>query len=81
MAKETSFSLRSLLKKEKMKADRSNFIDWFRIVTIVLRREKRIFPKKHQSLNSLKLTPQERTSLSTPNELDVQMSLSRDYGS
>ena len=81
MAKETSFSLRSLLKKEKMKADRSNFIDWFRIVTIVLRREKRIFPKTHQSLNSLKLTPQERTSLSTPNELDVQMSLSRDYGS
>ena len=40
MAKETSFSLRSLLKKEKMKAYESNFIDWFRTVTIVLRREK-----------------------------------------
>ena len=41
MAKEMSFSLRSLLEKEKLKADGSNFTDWFRTVTIVLRREKR----------------------------------------
>ena len=40
MAKETSFSLRSLLEKENLKADGSNFTDWFRTVTIVLRREK-----------------------------------------
>jgi len=41
MAKETSFSLRSLLEKQTLKADGSNFTDWFRTLTIVLRREKK----------------------------------------
>ena len=41
MAKETSFSLRSLLEKEKLKEDGSNFTDWFRTLTIVLRRDKK----------------------------------------
>jgi gag-polypeptide of LTR copia-type len=41
MAKENSFSLRTLLEKEKLKPDGTNFTDWFRALTIVLRREKR----------------------------------------
>ncbi|XP_078151434.1 uncharacterized protein LOC144546757 [Carex rostrata] len=41
MAKETSFSLRSLLEKQTLKEDGSNFTDWFRTLTIVLRREKK----------------------------------------
>jgi hypothetical protein len=41
MTKEMSFSLRSLLEKEKLKEDVSNFIDWFCILTIILRRERR----------------------------------------
>ena len=41
MAKETSFSLRSLLEKEKLSTDGSNFMDWFHSLTIVLRHEKK----------------------------------------
>jgi transposase InsO family protein len=41
MSKESSFSLRSLLEKEKLKNDGSNFMDWHRTLRIVLRREKK----------------------------------------
>ena len=41
MTDKTSFSLRSLLEKEKLKSDGSNFMDWFRSVRIVLRQEKK----------------------------------------
>lgn len=41
MAKETSFSLRSLLDKEKLKNDGSNFLDWHRALRIVLKHEKK----------------------------------------
>ena len=40
MAKETSF-LRTLLDKEKLKNDGSNFLDWHRSLRIVLRHEKK----------------------------------------
>ena len=41
MAKENSFSLRSLLEKQTLNADGSNFTDWYRTLTIVLRQEKK----------------------------------------
>jgi gag-polypeptide of LTR copia-type len=40
MAKEPSFSLRSLLDKEKLKCDRMNVMDWHRNLRIILRHEK-----------------------------------------
>ena len=46
MAKEMNFSLRSLLEKDKLKVDGSNFTDWLRALTIVLRREKKDYVKK-----------------------------------
>jgi gag-polypeptide of LTR copia-type len=41
MAKESSFSLHSLFEKQTLKADGSNFTDWFCTLTIVLRRDKK----------------------------------------
>jgi hypothetical protein len=40
MTKEHSFSLRSLLDKEKLKCDGMNFMDWHRNLRIILRHEK-----------------------------------------
>jgi hypothetical protein len=40
MAKKPSFSLRSLLDKEKLKCDGMNFMDWHRNLIIILRHEK-----------------------------------------
>jgi len=41
MSDKSQFTLRSLLEKEKLKSDGSNFIDWYRNVRIVLRQEQK----------------------------------------
>ena len=40
MTKETNLSLRSLLEKEKLKSDGTNFMDWYCNLRIILRHEK-----------------------------------------
>ena len=41
MAKDFSFSVRSLLDREKLKNDGMNFMDWHRSLKIVLRHKKK----------------------------------------
>ena len=76
MAKETSFSLRSLLEKEKLKADGSNFTDWFCTVTIVLRREKKEYvlntPVPEQPKAEATVESVTKYTKHTEDELDVQ---------
>jgi gag-polypeptide of LTR copia-type/Zinc knuckle len=58
MAKEPSFSLRSLLDKEKLKSDGMNFMDWHRNLRIVLRYEK----KEHILTQSVPKKPHDKAS-------------------
>jgi gag-polypeptide of LTR copia-type len=58
MAKEPSFSLRSLLDKEKLKSDGMNFMDWHRSLRIVLRHEK----KKHILTQPVPKKPHDKAS-------------------
>ncbi|XP_078165531.1 uncharacterized protein LOC144560241 [Carex rostrata] len=76
MAKELSFSLRTLLEKEKLNTDGSNFTDLFRNLTIVPRREKKEYilntPFPNEPKSSATVDEVTKYAKQKEDELDVQ---------
>lgn len=75
MSEKSQFTLRSLLEKEKLKSDGSNFIDWYRNVRIVLRQEQKdkvltTAPPKEPASDA---TQEAKDAYTKATELEVQV--------